>query len=214
MLNEEERRRAARFRVEAARHRYVAARCLTRLLLARYTRQSPESLVFTLGARGKPRLESPRHHSGFHFNSAHTGDIIAVGVAACELGIDVESLRPVPKHSRLAARFCSAPEQEQLASLREEDRDAAFLTMWTCKEAYLKAVGSGIAMPLRKVEVEIDPPSLARINNDPHVAAGWTLMRVGLPRPVVCTVAIRGGGWKLITREFCWPDSLTPETPR
>ena len=208
LLDEEERQRATRFRVEAARQRYVAARSISRLLLASYTQAPPSSLVFTRGARGKPRLESPQSHPELHFNSAHSGNTVALALATVELGADVETLRPVPNYPRLAARFCSQAEREPLMALPEEDREAAFLALWTCKEAYLKAVGSGIAMALRQVEVSLAPPRLIRINNDPHVASAWTLLRADLPEPAVCTVAIRGTGWRLITRRFPWPARL------
>lgn len=126
-------------------------------------------------------------------------------MADAELGVDVESMRSVPKVARLAARFCSQSEREQLMALPEEERATAFLALWTCKEAYLKAVGSGIAVALRQVEARLNPPGLARISNDPHAASLWTLLRADLPEPAVCTVAIRGGGWHLITRRFEWP---------
>ena len=104
----------------------------------------------------------------------------------------------------LASRFCSDFERGQLNELPERDREAAFLTLWTCKEAYLKAVGSGIAMPLRDIEVDFHPLRFVRINNDPHAAADWTLLHATLPEPAACTVAIRGPSRRLYVREFAW----------
>lgn len=204
LLDDEERRRAERLRIEAVRQRFVAARALTRLLLARYCGVSPSALDFTNGARGKPRLELSTERSTLHYNTAHSGGTVAVAVASSELGVDVESLRPVPNLDRLVARVCSEFEREQLYGLPAPDRETAFLALWTCKEAYLKAVGSGIAMPLKQVEVALDPPRLVRISNDPHAASQWTLLRAGESGPTVCTIAIRGAGWRLVGRRFEW----------
>jgi 4'-phosphopantetheinyl transferase len=175
------------------------------VLLGRYTGVEPSALTIGTGARGKPRLEHPTEHSTLHFNAAHSGTTAAVAVASSELGVDVEALRPVPKLARLIARFCSDFEREQLDALPGRDREASFLALWTCKEAYLKAIGSGIAMPVRTIEVELHPLRLARINNDPNAAAEWTLLGVDLPGPAACTVAIRGRNRRLLVREVSWP---------
>jgi 4'-phosphopantetheinyl transferase len=213
LLDAEEKKRAERYRVDVARKRYVAARAITRLLVARCANVEPSALIFATGARGKPRLEFPKPTPAVWFNTAHSGDTAVVALATAELGVDVESLRPVPNLGRLAQRFFSHGEREQLSARPESARDAAFLTLWTCKEAYLKAVGSGIAMPLRRVEIDLDRNRLARINNDPHAASVWTLLGAGLPEPAVCTVAIRGSGWSLITREFEWHTARDFVTP-
>lgn len=204
LLSNEDRQRAERFRVNAARRRFVAARALTRMLLGCYTGVQPAALRIAIGARGKPRLERSPGHAMLHFNSAHSGTTAAVAVASSELGVDVESLRPVPNVARLATRFCSDFEREQLFALPEHQREAAFLALWTCKEAYLKAVGSGIAMPLKRVEVALEPPRLIRLSDDPHAAAEWTLLHRTLPEPAACTVAMRGGSRRLRVREFRW----------
>jgi 4'-phosphopantetheinyl transferase len=206
LLPDEERRRADRLRAQAARQRYVAARALTRVLLGRYTGVSPSNLRIGSGARGKPRLEHPTGHPMLHFNAAHSGSTAVVALAARELGVDVESLRPVPNLDRLARRFCSDSESAQLDALPAPRREAAFLVLWTCKEAYLKAIGSGIAMPLKQVEVALGPPRLVRISADPHAAADWILLHTVLPEPAACTVAIRGGSRRLCVREFRWTD--------
>jgi 4'-phosphopantetheinyl transferase len=204
LLDGEERLRADRFRVSAARERFVAARAMTRLLLGRYAETPASAITLNHGARGKPRLSHPAPASPLQFNLSHSGDIAVVGLATTELGVDVEALRPVPNADRLARRFCSRFEQEWLAAQPQQELESAFLTLWTCKESYLKAVGVGIAMPLREVEVQLDPLRLLRISGDPREAAGWTLLRADLPEPAVSTVAVRGKGWRLVVREFDW----------
>jgi 4'-phosphopantetheinyl transferase len=205
LLDATERARANRFRVGSARRRYLAARALTRLVLGRHTGVAPAALAFASGSRGKPRIENPLSGPRVCFNVAHSGDTVVVAVAGRELGVDVETVREVPSLERLAARYCSAAERDRLNRLPKNRRAAAFLKVWTGKEAYLKAIGSGVAMPLRSVEVELEPLRLARLNNDPHAAAEWTLLGADLPGPAVCTVAIRVSHPRLHVQEFSWP---------
>ena len=125
-------------------------------------------------------------------------------MARSELGVDVEALRPLPRAERLAARFFAESERRWLAELPSDQLDRSFLLVWTCKEAYLKAIGSGIGVPLSRVEVDPERPAVVAAPNDPDVPSRWTLLRVELPVPAVCAVAIRGHGWQLAVRKFDW----------
>lgn len=204
LLDLDERQRADRIRVDAARHRFVAARALARHALGHFLESSPKEIRFSYGARGKPLLAHPLPDRPLHFNLAHSGDTAVVAVAREELGVDVEALRPVPNADRLARRYCSADEQRWLADRPQVERGPAFLRLWTCKEAYLKAVGIGVGMPLREVSADPGSSRLRAISGDDEAAARWTLLRVDLPEPAVCTVAVRGSGWQLKLREYRW----------
>lgn len=202
VLDPDEQRRAERFRVADARWRFVTARAMVRCLLGRRLGVPPQSLIVAIGPRGKPELgnapNAPR------FNLAHSGDVAVVAIARHELGVDVEELRPVPRAERLAARFFSEAERRWLSALPKAHRDRGFLDLWTCKEAYLKAIGTGIELPLSRVEVEPAQPALIGLPGDPGEHARWTLLRAALPMPAICTVAIRGSGWRLEVSEFDW----------
>jgi 4'-phosphopantetheinyl transferase len=204
LLDETEIRRADRFSVGNAMNRFVTARGMLRLVVGRSLDTDPSRLRIREGPRGKPSLASPATRSTPHFNLSHSGDAVVVALADVELGIDVEALRPVARAERLAARFFSDGERRQLAGREVGDRDAAFLTIWTAKEAYLKAIGSGVAMPLSQIEIDLSGPSFSRIVSDPHEAGRWTLLQTRLPIGAVCSVAIRGAGWRLDVREFDW----------
>jgi len=212
LLDAGERQRANRFRVAEARERFVVAHALIRELLGRAAGLPPASLAFAEGARGKPRLigTGSAIADAPSFNLAHSGDTAVVALASSEVGVDVESIRPVPNLDRLARRFCSTHEQDWLIDRSPLEREADFLALWTCKEAYLKAMGAGVAMPLREVEVEPEVPRLRTIAGDPNTAAEWTLLRADLPEPAVCTVAVRGHGWRLIVKEFHWTGTSQP----
>jgi 4'-phosphopantetheinyl transferase len=142
-----------------------------------------------------------RYAAAPHFSRA-SGNL-AVALAG-ELGVDVEALRPFPRAERFAARFFAPSEQQWLQAKSEAERGHAALTLWTFKEAYLKAVGSGIAMTLASVEVDPDRPALLRVAGIAPAAGDWTLLGARLPGPAVVAVAIRGSGWRVEVREFDW----------
>jgi 4'-phosphopantetheinyl transferase len=210
LLDEGERHRLERIRVPAARRQFAAARALTRLTLAQATGIGPSLLRLEYGPRGKPTLDHGGSPSAPRFNLAHSGDTVALAVAAAEVGVDVEAVRSLPGRDRLLRRFCSDPERRWVRSRPEEERDRSFLKLWTCKEAYLKAVGAGIAMALRDVEVDGAQGRLLRIAGDEAPATEWTLLSTVLPEPALATVAIRGRGWRLEVRQFQWEADAVP----
>jgi 4'-phosphopantetheinyl transferase len=203
MLDADERRRADRFRVEAGRQRFVAAHAMLRRLLAGRVDVPPQLLGFVTGPRGKPELID-RYAAAPHFNLAHSGDLAVVALARGELGVDIEALRAFPRAERFAARFFAPSEQQWLRAKPEAERGHAALTLWTFKEAYLKAVGSGIAIALASVEIDPERPTLLRVAGVPVTAGTWTLLGARLPGPAAAAVAIRGSGWRLEVQEFDW----------
>lgn len=145
VLSEVERGRAARLVFEHDRRRFRAGRIALRRTLSRYVGDPPESLALHTGAGGKPYLAD----SEIEFNVSHSQNAwICVLAHRNPVGVDVELLRAVPDSLALARRFFSPFEAAALASVPPEDRDRAFLTCWTRKEAYLKVLGVGIAADL------------------------------------------------------------------
>ncbi len=206
LLDADERRRADRFRVEAGRQRFVTAHAMLRCLLAGRVGIAPRLLRLATGPRGKPALSDPTAGDP-HFNLAHSGDLAVVALANRELGVDVEALRAFPRAERFAARFFAPSEQRWLEEGPETERGHAALTLWTFKEAYLKALGSGIAIALASVEVDPERPALLRVAGVPVAAGEWTLLGARLPGPAAAAVAIRGSGWRLVAHEFDWQGS-------
>jgi len=170
----------------------------------------PESVFFATGKHGKPRLDIPGTDQSPHFNLTHSGGFVALAISDDEVGIDIENLRPVSTAERLAQRFFSPEERKHVFELDGEARDRAFLRIWTQKEAYLKATGLGVGMPLNEVETEADPeapPQLHAIAGDREEAARWTLLEAEIPG-AVCTVAVRGPTAELEVQRFT-PVDLT-----
>jgi 4'-phosphopantetheinyl transferase len=143
-LSEGEQQKAARFVFERDRRRYLAAHTQLRALLSDLSATAPERLEFQEGPFGKPYLQRPAHCV---FNLSHSEDVAVVLIAGRgEVGVDVEMLRPMPDALALAERNFSRIECASLRSIEPAQRDQAFLTGWTRKEACLKAIGSGLSI--------------------------------------------------------------------
>ncbi len=155
MLSPDEQARASRFKFERDRDRFVAAHLALRQVLALHVGVAMQRLEFNTGAWGKPALAD---HPALPFNLSHSGGIalIAVGTAN-PIGVDVELERPIPDWDALASDYFAPAERTALAALRANARDRAFLTCWTRKEACLKAIGLGLNVAPRSVEVGIWP---------------------------------------------------------
>lgn len=143
VLSRSELERAQRFARPALRRRYVAAHAFVRLLLADHLDARPETIAFVYSDHGKPSIDG----AAIRFNLAHSDGVALVGVGVdCELGVDVERVRPLEVES-LASGACSTVEQARLAASPADERPAIFLRLWTAKEAYLKATGAGLTVP-------------------------------------------------------------------
>lgn len=155
-LSEDELKRANRFCIASSRNRFIAARGQLRILLARYLATEPEKIDFVYGDKGKPKLSA----GSLHFNVSHSEDHALYAVSAAgEIGVDIEKVRPVRHLGKIAERFFSATERHELLSLPETKRLRGFFICWTKKEAVIKALGTGIYMPLDSFDVSLEPGS-------------------------------------------------------
>lgn len=144
LLHEDERRRAARYHKAVDRDHFTVARGRLRALLADYLDVRAVDIALVAGEHGKLRISSP-DVSWLRFNVSHSGDIAVYAVAhGREVGIDVERVRDGFAVDEVAGRSFSESERAALAELQGEERTRAFFATWTLKEAYLKAVGSGL----------------------------------------------------------------------
>jgi 4'-phosphopantetheinyl transferase len=178
MLSPAERDQQARFRFEQDRRSYLTAHALTRSVLARLLGVEPSELGFELGAHGRPELAAPSRQPPLRFNLSHTRGLVACAVALeADVGVDVEHLERSVEIDSLAARVFSDAERAGLAKLTGAAKRRRFFELWTLKEAYIKAVGVGLSLPLQEISLELGQPqpSLlfgAAIEDDP---ARWFL---------------------------------------
>jgi 4'-phosphopantetheinyl transferase len=160
VLSPDERERAARFRFARDRDRFTAARGYLRAVLSRYTGVEPRAIRFGYRDRGKPVLAASHHVSagggglGIEFNVAHSADLALIAVArGRETGIDLEEIRTQRDLLGIAERFFSRREIDWLRAAAGAESARRFYTIWTRKEAYLKARGLGITVALEEIDV-------------------------------------------------------------
>lgn len=199
-LSPDEVERADRFRFPRHRRRHVVSRGVLRRLLAAYTGLSPDELRFGYGEKGKPfliDLEAPPI-----FNLSHSDELVLIGVTENEeLGVDVERLRDMPDALSISEHFFSAEERVDLRSVPETQISSAFFNCWTRKEAYIKAVGDGLSVPLDCFDVTLIPGQKAlmrSLDGDPQKGAEWSLYHFEPVAGYVGALAIKGQGWKLV----------------
>jgi 4'-phosphopantetheinyl transferase len=193
MLARDELARAERFAFPELRRRFVVARGALRHILGRYTGFAPDRLRFAYGSHGKPFLAEPAV-DGLFFNLAHSGDTALCAVTEAGLvGVDVERRRPLEDLAGLAGRCFSRREQDELARVAADERETAFFTCWTRKEAYLKALGAGLSAPLDGFDVTLGrrrPAALLAIDGDRAAARRWTLLDLPVGSGLAGAVAV------------------------
>jgi 4'-phosphopantetheinyl transferase len=161
-LSEDENERAARFKFDRDRDRFIAARGTLRTLLARYLRKQPKDLQFLLGSEGKPAL-APESAGTLSFNLSHSEDVAVFAFGwNRNIGVDVERVRPDVGYEDIANHHFSTREIQSLARLPRQQRVEGFFLCWTRKEAYIKAVGGGLQIPLDSFDVSLEPGNPAR----------------------------------------------------
>ncbi len=196
VLSPDERHRAARFRFDLHRNRFIAGRGRLRMILGRYLNLEPSAIEFDYSERGKPFLAGRLRQSGFEFNFSNSGPLALLGVTRDQaVGVDLEAVRPIQDVERLVARFFSPRENAIFHTVSEEHKPAAFFNLWTRKEAWLKATGQGIGHALNQVEVSFLSGDEAKFLGLPSgfSLSAWHL-RSMMPAPgFVAALATAGG---------------------
>ncbi len=191
VLTDLERHRAAKFVNPLHRDRWTVARGYLRQILSQYLDLTPEQIVFTYGQQGKPAIEG----NPIQFNLSHSHDRAVYAISAkYPVGIDLEYIHPIGA-AGLVDRFFSPSEQAVFHALPESQQQAAFFHAWTQKEAYLKACGTGLSIPLDQIEVSIDPDTPARILATPSTQPStdiWQIHKLKISPEYAGAIAIGG----------------------
>lgn len=203
-LSEDEQARANRFYFERDRKHFTVGRGLLRTILSRYTGIAPNQLQFCYGSRGKPALASQESDNTIQFNVSHSQGLALYAVTRDrQIGIDLEQIRPTSDIEQLAKRFFSPREYAVILSLPPTQKQEAFFRGWTCKEAYLKAIGEGLAL-LQQVEVSLVLEESAKLlsidDQDTKAAARWSLQMLAPAPGYMGAIAVEGHDWHL----SCW----------
>src|SRR5262249_25287488 len=124
-------------------------------LLAAYLGCEPAALEFGRGEHGKPFLRQPSR--ALEFNVSHSGGALLLGISrGVALGVDIETTQRRRPALDLARRYFARAEADALTRLHEAQQQPAFLRLWSCKEAVLKALGAGISFGLDRLEFALD----------------------------------------------------------
>jgi len=191
VLDREERARADAFRTPALQEQYVAAHALVRTVLSTYAPLRAGEWRYVYGPKGQPQLTDPP--VDLRFSLSHSGHRAAVAVTVGrEVGFDLEEVDPAKDPLGIAERFFTPAEVQALRECREADRSGRFTTLWTVKEAVLKARGVGLGSGLGTVEIDLDETGTVRSVTGPE--GPWTV-RSWAPEPELrAALAVRDAG--------------------
>ena len=205
VLSPDEISRANRFHFAKDRNHYIAARGLLRKLLAAYLGVGGAELQFLYAEKGKPFLKENQHGS-INFNLAHSyGKAIYAFSQRRELGVDLEFIRDDLADEKIAERFFSPAEIKALQVVPAELRKQAFFNCWTRKEAYIKARGEGLSMPLDEFDVSLtpgEPAALLRNHKDAREVSRWTMRSISVAPGYVAALVVEGQDWRLKSFSF------------
>lgn len=198
VLGPEERARAGRFVFDADRNHFITAHGVLRTILGRYLRRGAAELRFMSGSHGKPVLQEG---DDIRFNLSHSGDYALIAVSrGREVGVDIECARRDNSNAEVARRFFSAREVAALEMLPESERARAFFDCWARKEAYVKARGEGLSVPLDRFSVSVaprEPAAFVEFEGGPAESERWSLRELSVGPDYAAAVVVEGLGWTL-----------------
>jgi 4'-phosphopantetheinyl transferase len=182
-LSAAERRRRARFVFPRHRHDFLVSHGLTRATLSRYDGVDPAAWAFSHNEYGRPEVAN-KDARWLRFNLSHTEGLCVVAVTReLDIGVDVEEMHGKTPSIEIAERFFAPIEVENLRALSPRHRPDRFFSYWTLKEAYIKARGAGLSLPLDLFAFTLQPDGLPRISFDPQLADDPDAWHFGLFRP-------------------------------
>lgn len=193
-LSGDEHLRAEQFHFERDKKRFIAGRGLLRLILGNYLHIEPSQLQFCYGLYGKPYLTGKFDECTIRFSVAHSHEFAVYAFTlGRDIGIDLEHARILPEADKIAARLFSTQENAAWLRLPTEQKQDAFYVCWTCKEAYVKALGNGLAQPLGQLDVSSllrEPAQSSWVILDPAEKLHWFFETL-VPAPgYISTLAI------------------------
>jgi 4'-phosphopantetheinyl transferase len=191
--------RANRFHFQRDRNSFVATRGVLRDLLGRYLDRSPAELEFDYSPRGKPCLRATPLGRSVPFNVSHSHGLALLAFApGRHVGVDVELIRRDFACEEIAKRYFSPQEVAELDALPPSSRAEGFFLCWTRKEAYVKARGEGLHIPLDSFHVSLSPgrPVSLQSSDSSH----WVLRSLRPDPQFAGAVVGKGSDWQL----RCW----------
>ena len=212
LLSDDEQKRAARFRFERDRRRFVAARGLLRSVISRYLKRPPEEIQFLYEPAGKPYLAFPGNEPRLQFNISHSHEMALIGLSLDDrIGVDIEFKNPARATLDLARHFFAPEEISALDRLPVEAQCDAFFAIWTRKEAYIKGRGEGIALGLDTFAVTAagEHPRLIRSSHGADETERWRFWNIDAGPAYAAAITVEGAGdrhlsiWNATPKDCC-----------
>ena len=201
ILVAEEIQRADRFVFPIHRQRFTVARGALRTILGLYLGQKPSDISFAYNRYGKPSIGRTADAAPIRFNLSHSAEHALCAITwNRDVGIDIEAMREIVDSDRMAARYFDPLENASYQKLPSGDKMEGFFARWTMKEAYIKARGEGLSIPLDQFTISTAPDSTGfhRVTSvDPHDDERWTIARLSPPTGYVAAIAVEGHSWDL-----------------
>jgi 4'-phosphopantetheinyl transferase len=200
ILSDDEKKRAERFRFETDRNRFIASHGALRSVLSLYLMLEPSGIKYSFNSHGKPGLNSELNRGGLKFNISHSYEMALVAVCeGREVGIDVQHIKNNFRCMEIAGRFFSANEASALSSFPEDQLKDCFFKCWARKEAFIKAKGGGLSIPLNHFDVSVGPGKPAELLNtrwDTEEAGRWSIEDIDAGKNYAAALAVEGKGVK------------------
>jgi 4'-phosphopantetheinyl transferase len=206
VLSPDERARADRFLFRKDRDAFTITRAALRHLLGSYTDQEPACVRFGYGPQGKPHLADI---SRVRFNVSHSHHLALIAVALeREIGVDVEFVRSLRGDRDIPEHFFSSREVAALRALPEDRQEEAFFDCWTRKEAFIKAKGGGLSIPLDRFDVSLEPGRPAALlevrGEDPNEAEHWGMRELHVDEGYAAALVCEGKNWEPQCGQWSW----------
>jgi 4'-phosphopantetheinyl transferase len=203
-LAPDESRRASRFHFERDRKRYIAKHGLLREILGNYLSIHPAEVQFAYNPHGKPFLLNDLQAQNLNFNISSSGDLaLFVFLRGRQVGVDIEKIRQNIEFEELVERFFSENERKAFQLVKPKSKLQTFFCIWARKEAYIKAQGQGLSVPISRFDVFIDPHNKAEIfvaDREAMEKDCWSLRDLDPALGYAAALAVQGKDWKL----QCW----------
>lgn len=218
-LSQSEIERADRFHFKKDRLLFIAARAAMRQILERYLNIAPRSLIFVEGAKGKPELPYAIDSRNVKFNLSHSCELALLAIAEnlC-VGIDLEFVDHTFASEEIASRFFAPDEVSTLLALAPDRRAEAFFDCWTRKEAYIKALGEGLSVPLESFSVAFGigaSAALLRVDASLDDASRWRMYDITVHPEYKAALVVEGKEHQLRQWQWIWtPQILLGESVR
>jgi 4'-phosphopantetheinyl transferase len=205
VLADDERHRAVRFRNPQHGAHYTVGRGVLRMLLGRYLDCQPQDICFLYSDYGKPSIKDAT--ATLRFNLSHSQELALYAFThQREIGIDIEYIRAISSHDQIAEQFFSPNENRALRALPRAQQTIGFFNCWTRKEAYIKAHGEGLSLPLHQFDVTLapdEPAALLETRVASDRADRWALEALHPGADYLAALAVEGHDWALSTWQ--WP---------